>query len=140
MNRRTKYVAWATVFVVVVGIGSVLLQGWRSMQEAAYMSCLSSLTDAVRKQEAAQAVANRSDRWTILSTDEVDTVTQNVRGGHCTDSMDPKRDLQGNRINIALRRESKENWPPIIIWSNGRDGISGTADDIVMPYGQTIPK
>jgi hypothetical protein len=65
---------------------------------------------------------------------------QNVRGGDCAGFDDPKLDLQENRINIAIRKEEQGRWPPIVVWSNGRDGISRTSDDVVMPFGQEIPR
>jgi len=79
-----------------------------------------------------------SDDWKILSESETTFSMQNIRGSDCGGFNNPILDLWNHRINIALRKSS--SYPQIIIWSNGKDNISGTNDDLVIPYGQTVPK
>lgn len=133
-----------------VALGVLLLIGgcgvygvyklWEPNAEAVYQSCIASLTDAIWRQTATRELASHHVDWHFLTSEEVDQVMKNVSGTDCGGSHEPILDLQGNRINIALRKHANDRWPPIIIWSNGRDGVSGTPDDIVMPYGQSIPK
>ncbi len=140
MALRSRQLALA-VFLLLVGCGVFgIYKIWQLNAEGAYQSCIASLTDVIWRQKQTRELADQHADWHFLTNEEVDFVMQNVQGTDCARSDNPILDLQGNRINIALRKEAKDRWPPIIIWSNGRDGISGTPDDIVMPYGQSIPK
>jgi len=137
---RPKLVILAVATVVVGSCGLAAWGVWRNARANGYKSCLASLVDQVWKRESTRELANMSSDWVILSADEVDRLMIDVKGTDCGGFDDPRLDFYGNRINIALRQERKDRWPPIVIWSNGADGISRTDDDIVMPYGQTIPK
>ena len=135
-----KYFFAAFVVVSITLFGWLVWYTWHTMRVTAYDSCLASLMKVIQRQASAQVIAARSDDWHILSTEEFDAVMTNVRGTDCGGFNDPKLDFYGNRINIALRRGNKDQWPNVIVWSNGWDGVSGTNDDSVMPYGQSIPK
>jgi len=73
-----------------------------------------------------------------LGESEITFSMQNVRGTNCGGFNNPALDLWNHRINIALGKSSK--YPQMIIWSNGKDNISGTDDDLIVPYGQKVPK
>lgn len=118
----------------------MVIIGMRSVVDTGYASCVSSLTDGILKQEAAVAIQEKHEDWKILDDAELDLVMSGLKPGDCVPDSDPKFDYWDNRIHVALRKASKDRWPPIIVWSDGRDGKSNTEDDIVMPYGQTIPK
>jgi hypothetical protein len=111
---------------------------WQKSEEAAYESCIGSLTNEIQKSESAKNLFPASDDWKILSESETTFLMQNVRGSDCGRFNNPILDLWNHRINIALRKSS--NYPQIIIWSNGKDNISGTDDDLVVPYKQAVPK
>lgn len=112
---------------------------WRQMNETGYMSCIAALTDTISGQDAAKEIQARNIDWKILDDSEFDLVMSSVKGNDCKGIADPKLDLQQQKIHIALRKKVEGRWPSIIIWSDGRDGVSNTDDDIVMPYGQKIP-
>ena len=137
---RSKLVILAVATIVVGSFGLAGWGVWRNIRASGYDSCLASLVDQVRKRDSTRELAKRSPDWIILSADEVDHLMIDVKGPDCGGFDDSRLDFYGNRINIALRQESKDRWHWVIIWSNGADGVSGTEDDIVMPYGQTIPK
>ena len=137
MHRRTKYVALVTVFVAVVGIGLVLFQVWRTVREEGYMSCVASMPDYVLRQSAVRDWAVQNRQWKILDDVKVRIAMEKFKGD-CSRFDNPILDLQGNRINIAVR--STTGRLEAVVWSSGRDGISGTDDDVVMPYGHDVPK
>ena len=140
MTPTTRQIVLALVLVIVGFLSFGFYRFWQFNTEVAYFSCIASLTDTIWNQKETRNLADQHVDWHFLTDDEVNFVMKNVRGSDCARFDDPKLDPQGNRINIALRKEMKDRWPPIIIWSNGPDGVSRTKDDIVMPYGQEIPK
>ena len=73
-----------------------------------------------------------------MSEEEVNSLTSDVRGYDCGKNNNQNLDIWNRKINIALRKPTDKI--EIILWSNGRDGILGTNDDLVIPYGQTVPK
>lgn len=118
----------------------IAVLGWRAIEKAGYDACLSSLTVAISQNEDAIKLMAESADWRILSESEVHLVIRNLRPGDCGRIADPEFDMMGRRIHVALRRPSEEKRLTIILWSNGRDGIEGTADDVIMPYGEKIPR
>lgn len=138
---KTSKIFTIVIIVAVLGCVAFALHfAWRAMAETAYESCVASLTDAIVRQDAAIRIQEQHETWKMLDDTEVDSVMSGIKPGDCARAEDPKLDLWHNKIHIALRRASKENWPSIIVWSDGRDGIPGTADDIIMPFGQEIPR
>jgi len=47
--------------------------------------------------------------------------------------------LKDNNLKIAVRKNSKSGYM-VMVWSKGFDNISGTEDDIVIPYGEKVPQ
>jgi len=111
---------------------------WEQSEKAAYESCIGSVTNEIQKSEFAKNLFPVSDDWKILSESETTFLMENVRGSDCGGFNNPVLDLWNHRINIALRKSP--SYPQIIIWSNGKDSISGTDDDLVTPFGQKVPK
>ena len=130
------------VVLILAGgcVAFVIYKSWQSMNAAAYDACVASLTDDIWHQQETKDLAERSTGWKILSKDEIDLVIKNVKGGDCSQSADLRFDPQKHRVNVAIRKDERGAWPPIIIWSNGPDGEEGTEDDVVMPYGLKIPR
>ncbi len=102
------------------------------------MSCIGSVTGEIQKLDDTKVLIPKDSNWKILSADETNLLMQKVRGGDCSNFDKPVLDLWNHRINIALRKPP--NNPEIIIWSNGKDNISGTDDDLVVPYKVKVPK
>jgi hypothetical protein len=110
---------------------------WQESEKAAYESCIASITGEIQKLESAKNLFPTNNDWKILSESEITLLMQNIRGTDCGGFNNPALDLWNHRINIALK---SSNYPQIIIWSNGKDNISGTDDDLIIPYGQKVPK
>ena len=87
---------------------------------------------------ATKDLTSKNNNWKILNEDEVNSLMQQVHGRNCVRSDNPSLDSWNHRLNIALRKP--KDFQDIIIWTNGRDGISGTEDDLVMPYGEKVPQ
>ena len=115
------------------------------METNAYMSCLASI-----QSEMDQGLRSRSEyteiiwgmlpedeSWTFLRGVEVDPIVETLRPYDCGKSPDPSLDIWGNKIVIGLRRSAET--VDSRAWSIGPDGIERTEDDIVMPWGKSIP-
>ncbi len=139
MRARSRLKAAAVVVIVVVGLGMGGFWVYRFINEEQYPSCLGSLYAPIMRQKATQDLAETAYDWKTLSDAEFELVMRDVRGGDCNNLDDPKLDAQGNRINIAVRRLQNDGSPSMMIWSNGRDEISGTDDDVFVPFGPRAP-
>src|SRR5688572_11474250 len=112
MAARSRKFALA-VLLLLVGCGVfAIYEFWKQTEEVAYMSCIASLTDVIWRQRLARELASQHVDWHLLTNDEVVFVMQNVHGSDCGSLDNLLLDLQGNRINIALRKEAKDRWPP----------------------------
>ena len=107
------------------------------MKEGGYFSCISSIASEIQKLNATKDLAGNSKDWKILSGEEVNSLISKVHGYDC--SVDNQTlDIWNNKLNIALRKPKDRI--EIIVWSNGADKISGTSDDLVIPYGEKVPQ
>jgi hypothetical protein len=136
-KKVEKYVFWTVITSIFVICIIMFIQTWQKANESAYLSCLGSVGEGIRTSEAKNKFELSSD-WKILDKEETNFLMSKIQGGDCSNYDNPVLDLWNHRINIALRKSTI--YPEIVIWSNGRDGISRTNDDLVMPYGQPIPK
>ena len=87
-----------------------------------------------------------SEKWTLLDESDYKWLGPALSEYGWVDnarlSQDPDKilfDYWGERIMIAGRKINA-NKIDFMVWSKGPDCISGTADDIVCPYGSKIPK
>ena len=101
------------------------------------MSCIASIPDHISHLDIVREWVPKDGSWKILNDEEKRIVMQGFRGD-CYRFPNPRLDAQDNPINIAIK--IGEKLPETRVWSNGLDGISGTDDDVVMPYGREIPK
>ncbi len=138
MRKIIKYVVLPLTILIFCIFSFWAYNIWRGAEDSAYMSCLGSVANEIQKLDDTKALIPKDSNWKILSADETNLLMQKVHGGDCSNFDNPVLDLWNHRINIALRKSS--NYPEIIIWSNGKDNISGTDDDLVMPYGVKVPK
>ena len=137
MQKSEKYIVLPIIFIILFGIAYFVYYQWRLMEENAYLSCISSIAGVIQKLDAAKELAGNNRNWKILSGGEVDLLLSQVHGYDC--SVDNQTlDLWNNKLNIALRKP--ENVVEILVWSNGRDEISGTEDDLVIPYSEKVPQ
>ena len=106
------------------------------MVEAGYHSCIASIASVIQKSETAKNLVENGKDWRVLNEQEVDILMSQVQGYDC--SVDNQTlDIWNNRINVALR---KRGIIEVVVWSNGADGISGTEDDLVIPFGEKVPQ
>lgn len=111
---------------------------WKSAEEGAYLSCISSAANKIQKSDEGKNLAEQNQDWKILSQNETDSLMSKIHGGDCGKYPNQTLDVWNQKINIALRKP--ENNVYVMVWSNGRDGISGTEDDLVIPWGDKAPK
>lgn len=135
-----------TVSCIIIFISFSLLSGaayfayevWKSTEETAYLSCIASVATKIQKSDEGKNLAEQNQDWKILNANETDLLMSKIQGGDCGKYPNQTLDIWNRKINIALRKP--ENNVNVMVWSNGRDGISGTEDDLVIPWGDKAPK
>ena len=136
MRKSKKYGALSITLIILCGFVYFVYYQWQLMEKNGYLSCISSIAGAVQKSDAAKELAGNNKNWKILNEDEVNLLLSQVHGYDC--SVDNQTlDLWNNKLNIALRKPKDR--VEIFVWSNGKDEISGTEDDLVIPYGEKVP-
>ena len=138
MLKSTKYFVLPVTVTILCAFSFCAYDVWRKSEESAYKSCIYSVASAIQNSEARKNLFLDNSNWKILNDEETDFLMSQIQGGDCSRFDNPTLDLWNHRINIALRNSI--SYPEIVIWSNGRDGISRTDDDLVIPYKQSIPK
>lgn len=118
---------------------------WRGAQDTAVGSCAASLHRSINELEGLGSIITEvGSEWRVLTEDEsVRLMLAASRSG----SMDCGErepsglplDEWGNRFKVAFRRSTRGDRLEFRIWSDGRDGISRTSDDIVSPYDVQVP-
>ncbi len=119
---------------------------WSKAQDSAVLSCVASLHQAIvdssRKESATPLEV--ALEWKVLSADESHRLilsTTRGRSFDCgeRDSQGLPVDPWGNQFRVAVRQSAESDKLEFRLWSNGRDEIPGTADDLVSPYGERAP-
>ena len=136
----------AVIGIVAAGIGIIAWTGWRQMEDAGYESCIHSVMDHLHRDLVNDRIEPKGyaltlpldGRWKVLTVTESKAMLSQTRGSDCGGTSDITKDLWGRDSNVALRRTTERI--EVVVWSNGRDGVSGTSDDIVAPHGHDIPK
>ncbi|CAN5214161.1 hypothetical protein BH20ACI2_BH20ACI2_03970 [soil metagenome] len=72
-------------------------------------------------------------KWKQLSDADARILLSETTPGDCGRTQDITRDLWGRKVHVALRNSSEVM--KVIVWSDGYDGITGTDDDLVAPWG-----
>ena len=136
--------AWK-VIISLLAIVVVLLPvyaawfAWREMENAAYESCIASvMSDIHLRMAAGSANLSRFElpqdgKWKQLSDADAQVLLRETKAGDCGRTQDVTRDLWGRNVHVALRNSSE--FLRVGVWSDGSDGISGTDDDLVAPWG-----
>ncbi len=137
MSKSTEHIIIIIGFSLLFSVAYFAYGFWRNVVEGDYLSCLGSVSNEIQTLEATKDLTSKNNNWKILNDDEVNFLMQKVRGGDCGGFDNPILDIWNHRINIALRKSTE--YPDMIIWSNGRDNVSGTEDDLIMPYGKKVP-
>lgn len=98
------------------------------MRENAGLSCLASIAAGVER-------ASRAGKLQVagkpreLTQSEIEQLLSENQYLDCHDKSSFSRE-----VHIAFVDEKGR----IRVWTNGGDGIAGTADDLVIPYGEKV--
>lgn len=103
-------------------------------------SCLSSITASVYRVALQSPPTHLSSEWRVLSELEAKDLLSKSNAYDCSPPigrfirMDgPMVDAWGRQYKIAVR-QPEGGTLEIRVWSMGRDGRSGTSDDMVVPW------
>jgi hypothetical protein len=118
---------------------------WRMAKNMATGSLVCSVAAAIEELDYEQKTefsGSLGEEWSLLDADEYRRLAA-VKGldRWRVGSKHPEEivDEWGTPVMIAGRkREGRE--AEFLVWSKGADGISGTKDDVVCPYGAAIPR
>jgi len=108
------------------------------MEDGGYLSCIASIASKIEKSDKGKRLAEQNKDWKILNDEELNSLMSQIQGGDCGKYPNQTLDIWNRKINVALRKPKDRI--EIIIWSNGQDGVSGTDDDLVIPWGEKAPK
>ena len=138
MLKSTKYFVLPVIVLILCGVLVLSYRGWHQLKEGGYYSCIASIASEVQKSDTAKNLAENNKDWKILSEEEVNSLMSQIHGNDCGEVGNQTIDIWNNKMNIALRKP--KDTVEFIVWSNGSDEISGTADDLVIPYGEKVPQ
>lgn len=137
---KTKLLA---IFVLALAAASISYLAWRFIKrtdEWAFVSCLASIcADSARLGDKTPIKLTETEDWKILDESETELLLQTVRRYDCKGApVENLRDPWGNKVLIAYKHSSTETH--FLVWTVGRDGVSGNEDDLVYPFNEkTIP-
>lgn len=138
LRSKADYLIFQIVVIKLFFIASILFNVWQYFDESGYVSCLYSVAGEIEMLDKTKSLSAKSSDWKILSEEEVIALMSQIHGYDCGKTSNQTLDMWSHRINIALRRPNRRL--EISVWSNGRDNISGTNDDLVFPYGEKPPQ
>jgi hypothetical protein len=134
MLKSTKYFVLPVIVLILCSVLVLAYHGWRQLEEGGYYSCIASIASEIQKSDTAKSLSANNKDWKILSEKEVNSLMSQIHGNDCGRVSNQTLDIWNNKINIALRKP--KDTLEVIVWSKGSDEISGTADDLVIPYGE----
>lgn len=120
------------LIIILCGLISYsFYQTWKEAEESAQLSCLYSISSEINRVISEKKIEiNNQPRE--LTRSEVEQLLLQIRPGDCGGLK-----LSAEEIHIAIGDVNKtEPLIKIKIWTNGYDGIAGTDDDVVMPWGE----
>lgn len=149
-NMTTKKLLLLVAIVVLCFAALAGWRIWKSAEDGAVLSCLSSAGAAINSLPASEIGINvEGGDWKVLNGAESDQLIraamekQGISDCSHREADGLPVDPWGNHFHIALRRRTdvKTDESPFEfrLWSAGRDEVVGTTDDLVIPYGETIP-
>ncbi|HEX8148013.1 MAG TPA: type II secretion system protein GspG, partial [Pyrinomonadaceae bacterium] len=122
--------------------------GWDSAMDTAVYACVASIHQSLvnfgEKSPRGTGIALGTD-WRELGPPEYDQVMERVKSEGSLDSGRSYWNEAGSFVDPWGRpyhiagRAMPGGRAEFIVWSNGRDGASGSADDVVSPYGAKPP-
>ena len=152
--RKKKIVVLIFIFVCLLAFAFVFrsyIMFSRLAKQTAFHSCLASihsaLTEELNKNNATleKFFSCADEQWKLLSHESCDKVVEELQKLYGLDApvdwQSPFMDPWGSHIEIVCRKLPDMRYSTVVI-SNGPDGIYGTDDDLVRPYGfnEKIPE
>ncbi len=130
MRKNMKF-ALATVVIFLCVIIFIGYLAWKRSQETAMLSCLSSISAEANKEISAKKfTVNNQPRE--LTQSEVEQLLKQIKPYDCGSSQ-----YSSEQIYVSVGDVNKNNpFIKIKVWMNGDDGIAGTDDDLVIPWGE----
>lgn len=114
------------------GAGYWAYQIWKEAEEAAVLSCLSSIAAGVGRAWNAGKL-EVADKPRELTQSEIELVLSESQYLDCRDKSNLSRD-----VHIAVGSVNERSPSKIKVWTNGDDAVAGTDDDLVIPYGEKV--
>jgi hypothetical protein len=141
MGSDVRKGIFAVVSIAIVTLPIYAIwYAWREMEDAAYESCIASvMSDIHRRIDAGSVNMSRfelptGEKWKKLSDADARVLLSETTPGDCGRTQDITRDRWGRNVHVALRNSSE--FYKVGVWSDGGDGITGTDDDLVAPWGR----
>lgn len=133
MDKGTKYFILSVGVFIFFVIGFLAYQAWKSAEEAAMFSCLSSGAAEIEK----GIIRNKfkfDNQPRELTRPEVEQLLKEIKPYDCSGSP-----VTADEIHVSVGDVNK-TMPSIKVkvWTNAADEIAGTSDDLVIPYGDKV--
>ena len=134
MSRGIKAFNILLILLFVIGVVYFVKDEFRQADEGAELSCLSSIAAAVGSAQKAGKIQLETGTTRELTKQETESLLVGGVGdcGRHKGAFDQVHIAIGNVNSVSLSR--------IRVWTNGRDGVSGTSDDLVIPWEENHPK
>jgi hypothetical protein len=145
MNRRIVLLTGGPVALSCLPLA---VGQWREAEDAAVLSCVASIRQSLASSDPpAVSPADVGAEWRTLDDWHADRMilpASKARPLDCSGgvAVKPPRDPWGNPLRVGVGRGASDGRLEFRVWSAGRDGSSGTSDDLVSPYGEKalVPK
>ena len=139
VNKKSLAILVLVASVVFL-IGYLVWEALNAAGEAAFNACLASIgADLYKQGEKLPITLNKTPDWKLLNEADTETALKSVRLYDCQGkAFSEIEDPWGNKVLIAQASDS--SGIIFLVWTAGRDNVSGNADDIVFPFfSKTIP-
>ena len=138
---RAKHVTSLAGGIVILAGGAFAFTQWRAAREAAILSCIMSVHQGIANLNlSGKDFPDVGPEWAVLNESEGNKIilaASKIRPPDCAGvkSGGPYLDYWGRPLQIGARR-SPDGKLEFRVWSKGRDGESGTSDDLISPFGE----
>ncbi len=134
MKNKIIPVLSSLICLVIIG-GYFIWQTFKESEETAFISCLASINSDLNKANGKVSFNfKETEEWILLGNDDSEDILKSVRLYDCNGkSASNLTDPWGNKITIAYKHNS--NGTVFLVWTKGKDKISGNSDDLVYPIG-----
>jgi hypothetical protein len=128
VSRRELSFAFIVFFVLLAGASYLVLVAWTGATRDGDLSCLSSIAGAADRAVKAGRLEVKDARRE-LTNDEIAMVLAEFGVGDCG-----HRDYLIDELHISVGDVNTVSKLRVRVWTPGPDGVSATADDLVIPW------